>query len=324
MSVHPRRRGEHLNRVQYAAAVHGSSPQARGTRDARHIVVHSRRFIPAGAGNTCSPVSRNVRRSVHPRRRGEHPCSSADRPRVSGSSPQARGTPGHSQTGTQIHRFIPAGAGNTTSSIENPRLAPVHPRRRGEHSGTASSLPDSTGSSPQARGTRGAYAGQRAVERFIPAGAGNTIQIVQNKSDRPVHPRRRGEHANMPAMKCGFGGSSPQARGTRDQVAERRDKSRFIPAGAGNTWPGRCYARMAPVHPRAGAGNTRSLVSLLYVSTVHPRRRGEHCSRVSPRLRRIGSSPQARGTPAIRVTSPYVVRFIPAGAGNTASSGSRL
>ncbi len=71
-----------------------------------------------------------------------------------GSSPLARGTP------------LP-----TTGFA---RLKPVHPRWRGEHAPWAPKHVHSSGSSPLARGTLGRDLGAHEMQRFIPAGAGNT------------------------------------------------------------------------------------------------------------------------------------------------------
>ncbi len=112
----------------------------------------------------------------------------------------------------------------------------------------------------------------------------------------PVHPRGRGEHFGRSYDgRSGFG-SSPRARGTHLTFLGKQYDPRFIPAGAGNTSPPR-----PPPWPRP----------------VHPRGRGEHLSRSSCSSGVSGSSPRARGTR--REVGPVVglIRFIPAGAGNT-------
>ena len=96
-------------------------------------------------------------------------------------------------------------------------------------------------------------------------------------------------------------GSSPLARGTRDRLHPDLPARRFIPARAGNT-PSRRAIRTTP--------------------TVHPRSRGEHCNPPYGRAQRAGSSPLARGT-LRRRHGGLPVRFIPARAGNTATTGSR-
>ncbi len=112
-----------------------------------------------------------------------------------------------------------------------------------------------------------------------------------------VHPRWRGEHPLMATINPWKRGSSPLARGTL--VLTRGDglPRRFIPAGAGNTAPGRA----------ASSG-----------ASVHPRWRGEHGTSSFSATRFFGSSPLARGTPVAARLMAERGRFIPAGAGNTA------
>ncbi len=134
--------------------------------------------------------------------------------------------------------------------------------------------------------------------RFIPAGAGNTLREGVRVTRTAVHPRRRGEHFFSVMPFRGKPGSSPQARGTRPELEPEGAVLRFIPAGAGNTQrPQRQQSR----------------------PPVHPRRRGEHIAQLTVGTAASGSSPQARGTPARRLVYPIVLRFIPAGAGNTPS-----
>ena len=69
----------------------------------------------------------------------------------------------------------------------------------------------------------------------------------------------------------------------------------------------------------AGAGNTATGVSIVAEMPVYPRWRGEHadCSKwlgYAP-----GLSPLARGTRDGALIEKFFCRFIPAGAGNTAS-----
>uniref|UniRef100_E6QU53 Uncharacterized protein n=1 Tax=mine drainage metagenome TaxID=410659 RepID=E6QU53_9ZZZZ len=132
--------------------------------------------------------------------------------------------------------------------------------------------------------------------RFIPAGAGNTP--VRDPADNvsPVHPRRRGEHRNNRYAVCMGTGSSPQARGTLQNLQAQSIKLRFIPAGAGNT----NFYGYSPID-----------------YAVHPRRRGEH-ERITKHCKsNLGSSPQARGTQIRNTCKSLYIRFIPAGAGNT-------
>ena len=134
LTVHPRRRGEHLSYCCTSGELCGSSPQARGTHYCLILIALNARFIPAGAGNTPRPRPPRCCQPVHPRRRGEHQPSVVIICDADGSSPQARGTLGTHPSDTSRERFIPAGAGNTAAAAPPGIKIAVHPRRRGEHS----------------------------------------------------------------------------------------------------------------------------------------------------------------------------------------------
>ena len=70
--VYPRRRGEHEPEMNTLEGDFGLSPLARGTRLSKTIVNLNMRFIPAGAGNTCTTPHRTITETVYPRWRGEH------------------------------------------------------------------------------------------------------------------------------------------------------------------------------------------------------------------------------------------------------------
>ncbi len=239
-----------------------------------------------------------------------------------------------------MKRFIPAGAGNTAWRPAQCRVRAVHPRWRGEHTVPKPTTFSLTGSSPLARGTLGAMAWQRGLRRFIPAGAGNTGRSPSTDWTPAVHPRWRGEHPPGRSGSAACTGSSPLARGTHAEKKAYHLQERFIPAGAGNTWRGHEVGRTAAVHPRwrgehsgrqrqqglsprfipAGAGNTFDDRNHAVMPAVHPRWRGEHSSTVQAQMRTRGSSPLARGTRFSVDTSLSQIRFIPAGAGNTADT----
>ena len=209
----------------------GSSPRSRGTRGAWFAWCSSLRFIPALAGNTPPAACRCPSSPVHPRARGEHQAPNHLQRCPGGSSPRSRGTPSQGQAVQRLVRFIPALAGNTTTSCPVRAGMTVHPRARGEHIVSRDLLHDKYGSSPRSRGTLEAGHSAHAHLRFIPALAGNTYPPVEKAHSSSVHPRARGEHLR--------------------RHAGRHMRRRFIPALAGNT-PRRCPRRRgAPVHPRA-------------------------------------------------------------------------
>ena len=215
-----------------------------------------------------------------------------------GSSPRARGTHAHPAGAGAAIRVIPACAGNTAWGRSEPTKDTGHPRVRGEHVSSQGWPLPFFGSSPRARGTRLHDLVQLVGGRVIPACAGNTQRSHSAKSTTTGHPRVRGEHIVAPQTRIEKDGSSPRARGTLRGRGQGRPYRRVIPACAGNT------AAMQFRRPtKAG----------------HPRVRGEHNTKPMPNASTGGSSPRARGTPAVAEINRHTDRVIPACAGNTPS-----
>ncbi len=173
--VHPRGCGEQAPNLQAGDIAIGSSPRARGTvlnGEAREL---DSRFIPAGAGNSIKHGPSLNQRSVHPRGRGEQLMAHDRLDPERGSSPRARGTGLHRRIFLDPQRFIPAGAGNSAGPSSSTPAPPVHPRGRGEQICCSLVTVSPTGSSPRARGTGKPSGGQYDQPRFIPAGAGNSL-----------------------------------------------------------------------------------------------------------------------------------------------------
>ena len=228
----------------------GSSPRTRGTHQCRRGAAADWRFIPADAGNTSCTLTQRISSAVHPRGRGEHQAGAALVAGFDGSSPRARGTLVSDALSHVGRRFIPAGAGNTHCARIFFRIVAVHPRGRGEHTAQALYRGVPGGSSPRARGTPGSLSFVTGSLRFIPAGAGNTTPRSLMVNGVKVHPRGRGEHSRSRMHTCMPSGSSPRARGTRQNRARTGRRGRFIPAGAGNTAPWHKYPPAPSVHPR--------------------------------------------------------------------------
>ncbi|CQE65776.1 Domain of uncharacterised function (DUF2825) [Salmonella enterica subsp. enterica serovar Typhimurium str. DT104] len=174
-AVYPRWRGEHGKATPFFIDLAGLSPLARGTPRRRNEYYVSKRFIPAGAGNTWWPQINSSAGAVYPRWRGEHSTVSSSLASNSGLSPLARGTQRHMAHRHHPIRFIPAGAGNTRRGRGVTQPLPVYPRWRGEHLKTHGIRYKQSGLSPLARGTRNVNRVRYNSARFIPAGAGNTL-----------------------------------------------------------------------------------------------------------------------------------------------------
>ena len=253
----------------------GSSPRARGTGDDESRPGPLLRFIPARAGNGCACSRCPAPVTVHPRARGERIIWQMRQDYEFGSSPRARGTGRRTAAPAGTPRFIPARAGNGSSSRLFSRSATVHPRARGERLRRLQVVGLSCGSSPRARGTVDRQIDERLGVRFIPARAGNGRTGRSTSSCMTVHPRARGERGEPHRIAQRRAGSSPRARGTDLQPLPRRAGPRFIPARAGNGRGSRRRSRSASVHPRA---------------------RGERSATSAGCSCRGGSSPRARGT----------------------------
>ena len=152
-SVHPRVCGEHHHGIVHGDRPNGSSPRVRGTHLHPFLLAADHRFIPACAGNTAGYSAVLAPASVHPRVCGEHVRIFHDPARVIGSSPRVRGTLDRQTALRCDQRFIPACAGNTTSTQAALFSKSVHPRVCGKHGARMGAVLVDGGSSPRVRGT---------------------------------------------------------------------------------------------------------------------------------------------------------------------------
>ena len=171
-------------------------------------------------------------------------------------------------------------------------------------------LTPNRGLSPLARGIHRLMRHNDMYARFIPAGAGNTMQRKQRRWWGTVYPRWRGEHVDaVKAFIPGFG-LSPLARRTRSAFYRPGRSLRFIPAGAGNTSITSSVAGFSPVYPRWRGAHSPG-------QKMFSCGRGEHIRVLNNVVTKLGLSPLARGTRARTTGGSPSGRFIPAGAGNT-------
>ena len=167
-----------------------------------------------------------------------------------GSSPRVRGTPVLLGLVPRLDRFIPACAGNTRMRSYSFSHSAVHPRVCGEHNSDGRNPSIPAGSSPRVRGTRSHRGGAASADRFIPACAGNTSTSSDTRTPNSVHPRVCGEHASCGLVSLQLNGSSPRVRGTHHLWRRVDQRTRFIPACAGNTGRSPFSASAGSVHPR--------------------------------------------------------------------------
>ena len=137
----------------------------------------------------------------------------------------------------------------------------------------------------------------KAWER--PACAGNRFWCWLFSWWWSVHPRVCGEQPSRSVPARFRAGSSPRVRGTERCSDGDCCARRFIPACAGNRPLG---------------------VGVLLYFPVHPRVCGEQILRQRCSVFHAGSSPRVRGTAQFNGNQFYCHRFIPACAGNRATS----
>ena len=164
------------------------------------------------------------------------------------------------------------------------------------------SVSTARGSSPLARGLRplGRSGANRAG--IIPARAGFTRRRTRPPPHRQDHPRSRGVYLVLGSTMKVFSGSSPLARGLRSSDGHRLASARIIPARAGFTLD-------------CGPAGRRE--------KDHPRSRGVYRRQQPPQRGARGSSPLARGLPAVQPHEGGGHGIIPARAGFTCTQMTR-
>ena len=211
-----------------------------------------------------SPLSRGIPRPPkrtaptcgdHPRSRGEYESVPMAIVPLSGSSPLSRGIHMARPIVRGSHRIIPALAGNTwmfghpeSKATDHPRsrgeyqssasaqlCSGDHPRSRGEYAGAVADLCGGLGSSPLSRGIRGSRCTSRQPRGIIPALAGNTHVLFSVENAAADHPRSRGEYTCQVRKQNSTSGSSPLSRGIHGAGPKLENRTRIIPALAGNT-----------------------------------------------------------------------------------------
>ena len=232
---HPRSRGVYQGTTPHRPSAEGSSPLARGLLDVHESSFRVDGIIPARAGFTMCPSVWECAPTDHPRSRGVYYPLTSPHGASIGSSPLARGLLTPIGPHTRNPRIIPARAGFTDRILDRERAYPDHPRSRGVYPSASEVIRPRCGSSPLARGLRRSSAAAAADRGIIPARAGFTLPDVQRNSKLRDHPRSRGVYritTVLPSLKFG---SSPLARGLRQEGFSGSMGSRIIPARAGFT-----------------------------------------------------------------------------------------
>ena len=212
-----------------------------------------------------------------------------------GLSPPVRGTACRRSSHEQLQRFIPARAGNRADRHAGRPPRSVYPRPCGEQRSVTPKNSAISGLSPPVRGTELEGGIKGALNRFIPARAGNSPFGCQTSPRMTVYPRPCGEQTTVAELDDGLDGLSPPVRGTELVPHQVVGIVRFIPARAGNR------------HKRTGQCDPNA---------VYPRPCGEQAAPTRDQVKKIGLSPPVRGTVQGLLNATKHCRFIPARAGN--------
>ena len=296
---HPRSRGVYSFRCGCWGCGEGSSPLARGLRQAARGAEGAAGIIPARAGfTTCAPWS-DWSPPDHPRSRGVYAFVERSHMWEWGSSPLARGLREDRVPGGYQFGIIPARAGFTRRPPLRRGPSPDHPRSRGVYTYLEWCADGVPGSSPLARGLLSGFCSLALQTGIIPARAGFTEAYRQPAMNVGDHPRSRGVYLSTNHLAFPGNGSSPLARGLLQVRVPSGAGAGIIPARAGFTsrhrarWPG---------------------------CSDHPRSRGVYTFAQPGPCGTAGSSPLARGLPVGHGAGGSGAGIIPARAGFTATT----
>ena len=191
---HPRSRGVYRVIVFTHSRKFGSSPLARGLREAFINLTSWIRIIPARAGFTDAGGNGWRGRADHPRSRGVYQVIFWSSPPRMGSSPLARGLRVAAWAAAWVAGIIPARAGFTRGPTGG-GLHADHPRSRGVYAPQPPAGAHRAGSSPLARGLHVYRTDLNALAGIIPARAGFTPGRPRGRRSRADHPRSRGVYS---------------------------------------------------------------------------------------------------------------------------------
>ena len=256
LTAHPRSRGENAFVVAYNKSETGSSPLTRGKFGDHGLNRVPDGLIPAHAGKMKSTSRIHVRRTAHPRSRGENLWQDWHVRTREGSSPLTRGKFDLYTDEYVDQRLIPAHAGKMRACDPWPRSPRAHPRSRGENRIVVIALSLTAGSSPLTRGKFRAEDQRSGGEGLIPAHAGKINPRGEAEFENRAHPRSRGENANFLGSVVSSPGSSPLTRGKLSEIRHDLREVGLIPAHAGKIRGQERATQWVRAHPRSRGENT--------------------------------------------------------------------
>ena len=273
----------------------GLSPPTRGILKQGERVSRAERSIPAYAGDPPKRFRLHACHRVYPRLRGGSSWRATQPSHRQGLSPPTRGIRAHPRPRGGGGGSIPAYAGDPCQSAAAFAILTVYPRLRGGSVNWQCWAQSGCGLSPPTRGIRLRIALFGALDRSIPAYAGDPPIAGAASNKRQVYPRLRGgSECGAHRLQAGAG-LSPPTRGIPKPILYTRLTKGSIPAYAGD--PSRLYQCLSP-------------------NEVYPRLRGGSSHRCLWRKRQRGLSPPTRGIPKLPLKTLDNYWSIPAYAGD--------
>ena len=314
--VYPRVCGGTAAPAGGVAVFHGLSPRVRGNLQRLHDLQNGQRSIPACAGEPARARRRYYSRKVYPR-----VCGGTDPACVFfddgyGLSPRVRGNPAGRPYRQPERGSIPACAGEPRRARLPPWCETVYPRVCGGTMPRRSSCASNRGLSPRVRGNLHPIAYLDAINRSIPACAGEPrgqfwIAVVSG-----VYPRVcGGTQYNRDRTGLNYG-LSPRVRGNLAGGLGLRLRWRSIPACAGEPCGGWWRRWAMGVYPRVCGGTATAPATPAFTRGLSPRVRGNPLdTELEPRGR--GSIPACAGEPCHQAGDVFPIGVYPRVCGGT-------
>ena len=294
----------------------GLSPRVRGNRREAQALQTLSRSIPARAGEPRGWATAAPGTPVYPRA-----CGGTSRTRLcpkssGGLSPRVRGNPYRSASWHGRTRSIPARAGEPTVARRSWLVTGVYPRACGGTPVPRQPLLLLRGLSPRVRGNRPLTEQPGFGGGSIPARAGEPWGVHPVIHPVTVYPRACGGTALIRFANVRASGLSPRVRGNHQVPPLSRERSRSIPARAGEPLYSVSSGSSIGVYPRA-CGGTWDCVSMSGDEWgLSPRVRGNRQgSALGHGLE--GSIPARAGEPVKLPWKPQEVKVYPRACGGT-------
>ena len=274
LAVYPRECGATLVRVPHPALLDGLSPRVRGNLNCTGFRAMPPGSIPASAGQPKPRYSPGGLRWVYPRECGAT-HSHCDRVgNYGGLSPRVRGNRRTGDVVCERHGSIPASAGQPTQAGDSSGAMTVYPRECGATWSRYDVKKDGSGLSPRVRGNPFQGRVHDAMDRSIPASAGQPRHSRPICGNERVYPRECGATSLILRINVPVGGLSPRVRGNRNGKSIFNHYGRSIPASAGEPSRTTPRATRSTVYPRECGGTVHAQVADDVEAGLSPRVRG--------------------------------------------------